>query len=257
MDASIGHDSRLSAAAERQMRTWARMQEMAAHLGATATSDRVPERSVKYVTLSRESGTDATSVAALVAKILGWSDYSRTLRDEVAQWYQEPRLMLDSVDETRRNWVFDIFGSWMDRSMVTHEKFLAQVGHMIHVLARRGPAVFVGRGAQFLLPRSECMAVRLVAPEAYRVDRVQQRENLATRGEARRWVRKIDAGRRDYIRRFFHHDITDAHLHDLVINVEHVGTVGAADQIVFAIRRAEGTGSSKLSAIRNDLSQSS
>ena len=47
-----------------------------------------------------------------------------------------------------------------------------------------------------------------------------------------------DAGRRDFIRRYFHHDITDPHLHDLVINVQRTGTEGVAELIVFAVRTA-------------------
>ncbi len=98
----------------------------------------------------------------------------------------------------------------------------------------------MGRGAQYLLPREQTIAVRLVAPESYRLERVQQRQGFATRGEARRWVRSTDAGRRDFVHRHFHHDITDPHGQDLVINVERVGTVGAAGQIVFAVCRAQG-----------------
>ena len=238
MDSTILQNARLSAVAERQMRSWAQMQEMAAHAPAGNLADRPTARMVTYITISRESGTDGTLVARLVAEALGWNDYGQNLRDHVAQWYKEPRLMLDLVDETVGNWMYDMFGPWMDRHLITHEKFLSQVGHMIQILARRGPAVFVGRGSQFLLPRAASLAVRLVAPEAYRVERVQQRRNFATRGEARRWVRQVDSGRRDVIRRFFHHDITDPQLYDLVINVERLGTAGAAEQIVFAVRRS-------------------
>jgi cytidylate kinase len=240
MDTSVHQDVRLSAAAERQMRSWAQIQEMAARAISKNSAERLPPRTVNYVAISREAGTEAASVARLVAQTLSWNDYSENLRDQVAQWYKEPRLMLDLVDETPANWVYDMFGTWLDRHVITHEKFVAQVAHMIHILARRGPAVFVGRGAQFLLPRSQMIAVRLVAPESYRLERAMQRQGFATRGEARRWIRSTDAGRRDFIRRYFHHDITEPHIHDLVINIEHVGTVGAAGQIVFAVCRAQG-----------------
>ncbi len=240
MDTSVHQNVRLSAAAEKQMRSWAQIQEMAARAVSKSSAERLPPRTINFVAISRESGTDGASVAQLVAQTLGWNDYGRNLRDHVAQWYHEPRLMLDLVDETRGNWVYDMFGTWMDHHLITHEKFLAQVGHMIHILARRGPAVFVGRGAQFLLPRPQTIAVRLVAPESYRVERVMQRRGFATRGEARRWIRTTDAGRRDFIRRYYHHDITDPHFHDLVINIERCGTVGAAGQIVFAVCRAKG-----------------
>ncbi len=240
MNTSISQNVRLSAAAERQMRTWSKVQEMAAHAISESSAERLPPRAIKYVTISRESGTDGTLVAQLVAKTLGWNDYGHNLRDHVAKWYEESRLKLDQVDETQGNWIFDTFGTWLDHSLITHDKFLAQVRKMIHILVRRGPAVFVGRGAQFLLPREQTIAVRLVAPESYRLERVQQRQGFATRGEARRWLRSTDAGRRDFVRRHFHHDISDPCGHDLVVNVERVGTVGAAGQIVFAVCRAQG-----------------
>ena len=216
------------------------MQELADHAVHESSAERLPPRAIKYVTISRESGTDGTLVAQLVAKTLGWSDFGHNLRDHVAKWYEEPRLKLDQVDETQGNWIFDTFGTWLDHGRITHDNFAAQVSKMIHILARRGPAVFVGRGAQFLLPREQTIAVRLVAPESYRLERVQQRQGFATRGEARRWIHSTDAGRQDFVRRHFHHDISDPRGHDLVINVERVGTVGAAGQIVFAVCRARG-----------------
>jgi cytidylate kinase len=240
MKTPISNTLRLSAAAERQMRTWAKMQEMAAHAIKETSAERLPPRAINYVAISRESGTDGTTVAQLVAKTLSWNDYSHNFREHVAKWYEESRLRLDVVDETSSSWLYDTFGIWLDRKMITHDKFVAQVSHMIHILARRGPAVFLGRGAQFMLPREHTIAVRLVAPESYRLERVQQRQGFATRGEARRWMRSIDAGRSDFVRRHFHHDVTDPHCHELIINVERCGTVGAAGQIVFAVCRAQG-----------------
>lgn len=245
METSAGRNVQLSAAAERQMRTWARLQEMAKRAPGDRPAVKLAPRTINYVAISRETGTDGSAVARQVAEMLGWNDFAHNIREHVAQWYHEPRLILDPVDETGGNWFYDLFGTWLDRKLITHDKFLAQVGRVIHILARRGPAVFVGRGAQFILPRAQTYAVRLVAPEAYRAERVQQRQNFATRGEARRWLRSTDAGRREFIRRHYHHDITDPHLHDLTINVQRVGTEGVAEQIVFAVRSAQGRASAE------------
>jgi cytidylate kinase len=213
---------------------------MAAKAVSKSPAEKLPPRTINYVAISRESGTDGAIVAQLVAETLGWHDYSRNLRDHVAEWYKEPRLKLDLVDETGGNWAYDLVGPWLNHELITHQKFVSQVAHLVHILARRGPAVFVGRGAQFMLPRGQMFAVRLVAPEAYRIERVQQRQNFATRGEARRFIRSTDAGRRDFVRRHFHHDNADPHVYDLVINVERVGSIGAAAEIVFAVCRAQG-----------------
>ena len=42
---------------------------------------------------------------------------------------------------------------------------------------------------------------------------------------------------REFVERFFHHDINDLHLYDLVINTERLGLAGAAEQIVAATSR--------------------
>ena len=175
-------------------------------------------------------------MARLVGEHLGWEVYDRNLLDQVAQRYKESRLMLDLVDETESNWVYDVLGTWMDRQIIPHEKYVVQVSRMIQILARAGNAVFVGRGAQFLLPRSKTFAVRIVAPEAFRAERVRQRHNFGL-PEALDWIHRTDRGRHEFIQRFFHQDINDPHLFDLVINVERLGPAGAADQIVHAVRR--------------------
>ena len=144
--------------------------------------------------------------------------------------------MLDLVDETESNWVYDVLGTWMDRQIIPHEKYAVQVSRMIQILARAGNTVFVGRGAQFILPRSKTFAVRIVAPEAFRAQRVRQRQNVELQ-EALASIRRTDRGRRESIQRFFRQDINDPHLYDLVINVERFGPDGAADQIVHAVHR--------------------
>jgi cytidylate kinase len=232
MNTPIHQDARLAAFTEGQMRTWARLQETAAR---RQESGRSTVQAVRYVTISREAGADGETVARLVGERLGWQVYDKNLLDQVAQRYKEPRLMLDLVDETESNWVYDILGTWMDRRIIPHEKYAVQVSRLIRILARTGNAVFVGRGAQFVLPRSTTFAVRIVAPEAFRAQRVRQRRNTASQ-EALDWIHRTDRGRREFIRRFFRQDVNDPHLYDLVVNVEQFGPVGAADQIAHAVR---------------------
>ena len=147
--------------------------------------------------------------------------------------------MLDLVDEAESNWVYDVLGTWMDRQIIPHEKYVVQVSRLIQVLARAGNAVFVGRGAQFLLPRAKTFAVRVVAAEAFRAQRVQERHGAGL-PEALDWVHRTDRGRHEYIQRFFRQDINDPHLYELVLNSERLGPAGAADQILHAVCRAAG-----------------
>ena len=100
--------------------------------------------------------------------------------------------------------------------------YVSQLTRIIQAVARQSNIIFVGRGARFLLPREKVLAVRLVAPEGFRVKRLMHVFNLSE-PDARRYMREADQGRREFVQRFFHHDITDPHLYDLVINTEGLG----------------------------------
>ncbi len=173
METSASQNVQLSAAAERQMRRPGRgCRKWPSAQPSDRPAVKLVPRTINYVAISRETGTDGSAVGRRVAEMLGWSDFGHNIREHVAQWYREPRLILDPVDETGGNWFYDLFGTWLDRKLITHDKFLTQVGRVIHILARRGPAVFVGRGAQFMLPRRRLLLCawwrrRPIAPSGF------------------------------------------------------------------------------------------
>jgi cytidylate kinase len=141
--------------------------------------------------------------------------------------------MLEMVDETTVNWAYDILGTWLDRKIISREKYMVRLARVAVGAARKGNVVFVGRGTQFLLPRASGLAVRLVASEAYRVKRIMERKNLDA-SNAKRLLDETDRGRREFAMRFFHQDIADPHIYDLVINTERIGFEQAADLIISA-----------------------
>ncbi len=239
MKSPIHQNARMAAFVEQKMRSWKHLQETAARAANGQDTGQPTAQKVCYVAIAREAGAAAATVARMVGSSLDWKVYDANLLDEVAQRNNESRSMLDLVDETEGNWVYDVLGTWMGSRIVPQEKYVVQVSRAIRTLARAGNAVFVGRGAQFLLPRSNTFAVRIVAPEALRARRVQQRHNVGLQ-EALDSIRRVDRGRRDFNRRFFHQDISDPHLFDLVINLGQFGPAEAAEQIAHAIRRAGG-----------------
>jgi cytidylate kinase len=236
MKEQIRREPKILAAAERQMQAWARTQEIAARAARAAAAKQPRAAIAPFITISREAGACGGEVARLIGEKLGWEVLDKNLLDRMADRFHVPRFMLDAVDETAGNWVYDVLGSWMDRKIVPHEKYISYLGRVIRAAARRASCVFVGRGARFLLSPDKGLAVRLVASEKYRIEQIMKREGLAA-AEARRWVEQTDRGRRDFVQRFFHHDLSDPHLYDLIINTEKFGTQGAAELIVAAVGR--------------------
>jgi cytidylate kinase len=222
-------EPKILAAAERQMRTWAWDREHdTAQRPALSTARRV-----RYITFSREAGAGASLVAAAVGRKLGWEVLDKNLLDQVADRFRLPRPMLELVDETNSSWVYDVVGVFLDPKIVPHEKYLAHLSRVIRAAARRGKVVLVGRGAQFLLPREEGLAVRIVASMKYRLARIVRRLGC-DEAKARHYLHEVDRGRKEFVEKFFHRDITDPELYDLVLRVDHLGPATAAELIVEA-----------------------
>ena len=227
-------EPKILAAAERQMQTWVWNREhgeVAGHKPVLPTT-----RKVRYITLSREAGAGASVIAAIVGRKLGWEVLDKNLLDRVADRFQLSRPMLELVDETRYNWAYDLVGVFLDPKIIPHDKYLAHLRRVIRTAARRGNVVLVGRGARFLLPSENGLAVRIIASLSYRAARVMQRLNC-NEAKARQYLREVDRGRKQFVEKYFHRDIADPALYDMVFSVDHLGTAAVADLIVEAAGR--------------------
>jgi cytidylate kinase len=172
-----------------------------------------------YLTISREAGAGGSRIARLVADAVGWEVLDRQLLDCLAERYHTSPAMLELVDETTTNWITEIFGNWLNSTSVSQMQYVVRLSRVILMAARTGEVIFVGRGAQYLLPHGCGLRVRLVAPTKYRVQQIMKSRDLAFE-DACDYVVKTDNGRQEFARNYFHHDGTDPHNLDLVINVE-------------------------------------
>jgi cytidylate kinase len=186
--------------------------------------------------LSREAGAGGSEIAQALGEQLGWEVLDKNLLDNMADRFHLSKEMLALIDETPGNWVFDVLGTWMDPTLIPHEKYVMRLGRVVLASARRGKVILVGRGSQFLLPPDRGLSVRIIAPLAYRVRHIV--EHLGQTAEhARTWVENVDRQRHEFVRRYFRRDVADPHLYDLVLNVDRLGTAGAVQTIITALRR--------------------
>lgn len=220
MKPSLVSDRTLIArAAEARMKQWLRTQEQALAKETAEETKELLRKPQRAVTISREAGLDGTAVGEEIARRLGWELLDRELLDFMAEKYKVPRDMLDFVDETAANWLYDIFGSWLDQRIVTQEAFVAYLGKIVMLAACDGHKVFVGRGAHYFLDRDTRLAIRIVAPLPFRVAHVMK-EQRRSRADAERWILEMDQGRKDFVQRYFHQNVENPHYYDLVLNAE-------------------------------------
>ena len=138
------------------------------------------------------------------------------------------------MDETTSNWITEMFGNLLNPASVSQMQYVCRLSRVILMAARAGKVIYVGRGAQFVLPPARGLSVRIVAPLKFRVQQIMERRHLSFE-EARDYVVKTDRDRQDYVRQYFHHDVPDPHLFDLVVNVEKLGPERAAHLIAEAL----------------------
>jgi cytidylate kinase len=94
--------------------------------------------------------------------------------------------------------------------------------------------IIVGRGAAFLLPRSETLSVRIVAPLEARAFRLSERMGVSVR-TARRAARDLDRRRNQFARTMYRLDAGDPHNYDLVLDSESLGASIAAEIVIRAV----------------------
>ena len=231
----------VSATAERQMRQWTiglEVQERVEHEHAIS---QLARQIHPYIAISRDAGTGAEELARRIGARLGWDVLDKELLEVMAEKFHLEKAMLQVVDETTTSWMLEVFGKWISQQVVTNSEYVTRLGKVLIMAARHASIVFVGRGAQFVLPRERCLAVQIIAPLQMRLERVMQQDGLNL-DEAKRHLKKKDAERRAWLKEHFGHDVTDPHLYDLVINLERTTLDTAADLIVRACQQRFSSG---------------
>jgi cytidylate kinase len=220
----------LSPFAERQMRSWALGLQTQRELAERKHEQDLSREVHPYVAITREAGIDDDEVARHVADQLHWKILGREMLDHMADEQHWSRAALDSVDERTASWFNDTLGHWLDRQLVSQVEYVHRLAKIVILAAHHESMIFMGRGAQFLLPPECGVTVRLVAPRKWRIKRLAA-ELACNESQAADELNKIDEGRVDFVQRYYHRDVRDSHLYDLVINMEHATSATAADLI--------------------------
>lgn len=191
-----------------------------------------PYPSAPCIAISREVGARGGSIARRIAEKLGWQVYDHELLEYLAQ---DPtslaELTADATDDTNA-WVQQRLDELAAQRILGADPTIAPLAHLILTLGARGEAVFVGRGAGYLLPRRSTLHARIVAPPADRVSFISQWLRLPM-AEAEEQMRLRDARRAGFLATCFRIP-EGAVLFDLVVNSGTFGEEASADLILSA-----------------------
>lgn len=205
------------------------------HVGSLFQTGDVKQRLGPCLLISRETGAGGSQIARHVAQRLGWKVMDKDIVDILASEYDTPSVVLDTVDEKNVGWIADLLNGWVEGHGFSQLTYVHRLHRLFAKVAQQGNVVIVGRGARFMLPQRETMSVRIIAPLELRVEQVILRQGISAI-KSREFIEKSDRQRNAFIKKYFHQNIADPHVHDLVVNVEQLVQEDAVALILDAVR---------------------
>jgi cytidylate kinase len=215
---------------EKQMRNWelARAQRVVPQPGAAAMP-AVQD----FVTISRSVASGGTELAAHLGARLGWPVFDREILQAMAGDDQVRARLYEQMDERDQSWLGGAL-QWVMQGELPKDDYFYRLTETVLALARQGPAIFLGRAADLILPRDHGLRVRITAPLEQRIRRFGA-ENEVPEHIARAEVERIDQQRAGFRRHHFGPRANDEAQHDLVVNLDRFTLAQAVDLIVAAL----------------------
>ena len=198
-----------------------------------------PEKEgVSIVTLSREPGSGGRIIAGRLAEKLSIDIFHQEVIHQIAKSADVSETVLETLDERGLNTLEHWVSSLVHERHLWPDRYMQHLMKVIGTIGSHGRAVIVGRGANFVLPPEKRFAVRIVAPQAWRIENVTKEFDISLE-EARRRVLRTDSDRKAFIRKYFNADIADPTNYDLVINTATLHLDDAVNVISAALGMVE------------------
>lgn len=197
----------------------------------------VPFSPLPLITISREMGVGGKTIANFVINKLGkpWKVYHKEIVDEIAKEANLEKKLVSEVDEKPIPVMDSFLAEFFESRYVSLTTYHQHLVTILTAIAKKGYAVIVGRGANFLFPHA--LKIRIVADMEQRIVWVMDYEKI-TRREALRRIKESDKKRDAFIRELYRKNQQDPHHYDLVIKTgRDLGDRDAADIITRLARK--------------------
>jgi cytidylate kinase len=184
-----------------------------------------------FVTVSELLGTHGEQIAREVAKSLNYPYYGE---EELFKAADEMGFLTDvqKLDEKGPAFLESFFSQ-------KPKVYLDRLQSVIFEVARKGDAIFFGRGSQLLLNSFGCaLHVLVTGSMEKRIERVM-REKGVEREIAEKMIERSDRDKRGFFRFAFDKDWLNPDLYDLILNTDKLSVDSAAKMVVDAATSEE------------------
>ena len=192
---------------EEQVQRWQIMQK----------EGKEEKEGVSVITVSREPGSGGRVVATRLAEKLGIAIFHQEVINEMAKSADVSEKLVETLDERGLSTLEDWISSLVNERHLWPDRYMQHLMKVVGTIGKHGRAVVVGRGANFILPPEKRFSVRIVGPQAWRINNVAKEFDMSSE-DAKRRVMRTESDRRAFIRKYFNADIADPTNYDLVVN---------------------------------------
>jgi cytidylate kinase len=208
------------------------IQEIVEKWGNLPNADKNSDASrITVVTVSSEPGSGGQVIARGIAGKMGYDLFQRDIIREIADRADIGASVIESLEKERLSGIEDFIATLVSRRYLWPEMYLEQLMKVISVIGKHGRAVIAGRGANFILPPSERLSIRVVAPMDLRVQNISRLLNISEEDARKRVIMK-EAKRKAFIRKSFNADIADPINYDLTFNTEFIRYEAAVEAVL-------------------------
>jgi len=193
-----------------------------------------PRKVADFVTISNTVGAGGGDIGVLLGKKLNWPVFDKQILNVMAGEDEQRTRMYSSMDERHLGWCEETFRFFMQTEFRKNDYFQRLTDALFYI-ARDGPAVFIGRAADLILPRSKGLRVRVIASLNHRVRGFAERNGVAF-NEAAKQVNRISRDRRNFIGKYFNIRDDEPTRFDLLLNVECFSPAQAVETILSALK---------------------
>jgi cytidylate kinase len=185
---------------------------------------------ISVVTVSREPGSGGKLIAKGVAECLGYDLFHQELIHGMANRAKVSTRLLETLDEKGLNILEDWVAALVNERHLWPDEYSQHLMKVIGTIGKHGRGVIIGRGANFVLPREQSFRLRVIAPQAFRVEKVASQYGLSL-DEAHRRVVRTESDRKAFIHKYFNADIADPLNYDMTINTATVSVEKAVGTV--------------------------
>ena len=183
------------------------------------------------ITISRQYGTDGHQIAKFLAEKLGIPFYDKDLITIASRETRFAEKAFEEAEKTATTSLGYILSNRSNRSLygmpLNDQLFMVQSG-IIRTIADQGPAVIVGRCADYVLSGYKpTIDIFLQASTEARTKTVMERE-IVSKKEAQARIARLDKSRATYYNYYTDRKWSDLNNYDIALNVSHLTAEEAA-----------------------------